>query len=496
MLLMDECLQMRELRRGAVLRICCAVALLLCGFSTGVKAQTAVSDVPKLVQDLRDKDPAVRGAAAAALDNLQDIAAEPALIAGLKQSDQNVSAATVLVHTLGRFKDAKAVAAIAELLPGGAGHEAAQQLLQMGPLGSHALAEATAPEDDATWAAVQDSFLDAPDVGLEVLPGVLKNAQSAQQRAAIVGLLANCAAQNPYYENPPRAAFVAEFLPAAADADSGVRVAVAAAIKQLAETEKLDDPGLGDPDFGLQETLPVPRNPDEGVKQGAADALAAARAAAPEATENAGGTTAGKRGAKSAATPKSAEARKLAQIKNCNEEAIPRRIPLLGDASALVRAVAADKLGKLDYRATAMNGSGHEQNLSEVPALIAALKDPHALVRAASAEALGEIGDNSAVTALIALLKDAKAKVVVAAAGALSAMVKGQGYAQDALNPGDHQAGSRALGELLSSREEKVRHAALSALVDVGTLDEMKKIVPLLEDKDVFMRNGAALALA
>ena len=81
---------------------------LLLSFSASLKAQTKASDVPKLVQDLNDKDPAMRGAAAAALDNLHDTAGEPALIAGLKQSNKNVSAATVVVRTLGRFNDAKA----------------------------------------------------------------------------------------------------------------------------------------------------------------------------------------------------------------------------------------------------------------------------------------------------------------------------------------------------------------------------------------------------
>lgn len=191
-----------------------------------------------------------------------------------------------------------------------------------------------------------------------------------------------------------------------------------------------------------------------------------------------------------------AEERKLAQIKKWNDEtAIPKLIPLLQDASSLVRAAAADKLGKLDYRATAMNGSDHEQNLSEVPALIEALKDSHALVRAAVAEALGVIGDEAAAAPLIELLKDAKPKVVVAAANALSAMVTGQGYVQDALTPEDHQAAGSALVRLLASTDQEVRHAAAGALVDVGTVDDMKSVVPLLGDHDVLLQNQAGQAL-
>lgn len=138
------------------------LALIQCLVCTAsMCAQTKASDVPKLVQQLNDKDPAVRGAAGAALDNLKDPAAEPALIAGLKQSSQNVSALKVLVRTLGRFNDAKSVAAIAGLLPSDAGHDAAAQLLQMDPLGSQAVADATASDNENTQAAVKDSFLDA-----------------------------------------------------------------------------------------------------------------------------------------------------------------------------------------------------------------------------------------------------------------------------------------------------------------------------------------------
>lgn len=195
---MHEQEQMHKFRRSGVFPLWCG-ALLLFSPSASLKAQTKASDVPKLVQDLNDKDPAVRGGAAAALDNLHDTAAEPALIAGLKHSAQNISAATVLVRTIGRFNDAKAVAAIAELLPGEVGHAAAAQLLQMDPVGIQAVADATASQSKATQAAVRDSFIDAPELGLKVLPATLKNSKSAAQRTMIVSVLADCAAQNPWY---------------------------------------------------------------------------------------------------------------------------------------------------------------------------------------------------------------------------------------------------------------------------------------------------------
>jgi HEAT repeat protein len=513
------------------LPVFCGAALLLLTFSASMRAQTKAADAPKLVQQLNDKDPAVRGAAGTALDNLKDPAAEPALIAGLKQSSGNVSALQVLVRTLGRFNDVKSVAAIAEILPGEAGHVAAAQLLQMDPLGVQAAADATASEDESALAAVRDSFIDAPEVSLKVLPSTLKNSKSAAQRAVIVVLLADCAIQNPWYEDPPRPAFTKGILPAALDADAGVRVAVAAAIQKLAETEKMDDPGMGHPDFGMKDALPVLKtlagdqdadvrtaamdalgsmanadavailkkhlnDPDATVKQHATEALSAAKAAAPAPEAAANAEPTGKPEAKKAGAPKSAEARDLAQIKNWDDEtAIPKLIPLLQDPSSLVRAAAADKLGKLDYRATAMNGADHEQNLSEVPALIEVLNDSHALVRAAAAEALGAIGDESAAAPLIGLLKDPKPKVVVTTTEALSTMVRGAGYAQDVLSPEDHQAAGAALVGLLASSDQEVRHAAVSALANVGTLDDMKSVVPLLGDQDVFVQNRAADAL-
>ena len=507
--------QKRTVRSDTVLPVFCGAALLLLTFSASMRAQTKAADAPKLVQQLNDKDPAVRGAAGAALDNLKDPAAEPALIAGLKQSSGNVSALQVLVRTLGRFNDAKSVGAIAEILPSEAGHAAAAQLLQMDPLGVQAAADATASEDENALAAVRDSFIDAPDVGLKVLPSTLKNSKSATQRAVIVVLLADCAIQNPWYEDPPRPAFTTGILPAASDADDGVRVAVAAAIQKLAETEKMDDPGMGHPDFGMKDALPVLKtlagdqdadvrtaamdalgsmanaeavailkkhlnDGDATVKQHATEALSAAAAATPRPEAAANAEPTGKPEAKNAGASKSAEARESAQIKKWDDEmAIPKLIPLLQDPSSLVRAAAADKLGKLDYRATAMNGADHEQHLSEVPALIKVLKDSHALVRAAAAEALGAIGDGSAAAPLIGLLKDAKPKVVVAAAEALSTMGMGAGYAPDVLSPEDHQAAGSALVGLLASSDQEIRHAAVNALVEVGTVDDMKSVVPL-----------------
>jgi HEAT repeat protein len=512
--------------------LCLALMFLSLASSTGLRAQTKAADVPKLVQDLNDKDPAVRGAAATALDNLHDPAAEPALIAALKQNSDNVPSARVLARALSQFRDANAVAAIAALLPGKAGHIAAAQLLQMDQPGQQAAADATASEDKNTLAAVGDSFLDAPEAGLAVLPGTLKNSKSAAQRSVIVLLLADCAIQNPWYENPPRPAFTQGFLPAASDANPDVRMAVASAIQKLAETQKLEEPGMGHPDFGLQEALPVLQtlaadkdvdvratamdalgslanadavailkkhlnDPNETVKQHATQALAAAEAAMPGPIVVGNAEPKTKSSATDRAAAKTTETRELTQINLWNDQVdIPQLIVLLSDPSSLVRAAAADKLGKLDYRNTAMNGADHEQDLSEVPQLIATLQDSHALVRTAAAEALGAIGHTSAVPGLIGLLKDPKPKVVVAAADALGSMVAGHGYAADVLSADDHTAASSALVELLASNDQEVRHSAISALSTVATVDDLKHVIPLLGDSDRFVRNQAATTLA
>src|SRR6202043_1773123 len=112
----------------------------------------------------------------------------------------------------------------------------------------------------------------------KVLPSTLRNSKSPAQRAVIVILLADCAAQNPWYDNPPRFAFVQGFLPAASDTDPSVRAAVASAIKELAETEKMDAPdGVGHPDFNLNETLPALKafaeDQDADLRTAAMDAL-------------------------------------------------------------------------------------------------------------------------------------------------------------------------------------------------------------------------------
>ncbi len=518
--------------RGTRLAHLSLIFLLLLAFaSTGLRAQTKAADVPKLLEELTDKDPAVRGAAEAALDKLNDPAAVPLLISALQHAGTNTNECKVLIHTLGKFNDPRSIAALADHLKGEAGNSASEQLLQMGPLGIQAVADATASEDETTKASVEDAFLTAPELGLKVLPPLLKTSKSAAQKSNIVALLADCADENPFYENPPRSAFVEAFLPAASDAIPAVRIAFATAIQQLADmTKQINDPGMGHPDFGLSTALPALKSlaadrdvqvrvaamdalgaiggagaitilkahandPEPAVKQLVATALTAAAPAPapiPDATPIPKTTE-----RHPAAAQGSDESRKLARIKGWNEQtAIPKLIPLLADPSSLVRAAAADKLGKLDFRSDSMNGASRDQDLSEVPALIDALKDAHALVRAAAAESLGVIGDESATAPLMDLLKDPKPKVVVAAANALSALVAGADYTRDVLSKEDHEAAGKALADLLSNSDADVRHAALSALVNVGGAPvDMQKVVPLLSSDDVLLRNQAATVL-
>lgn len=492
-------------------------------------AQTK-EDVPKLLEDLNSNDPAIRGAAATALDNLHDPAAVPMLVSGLRHNGHDAATIAVLVRTLGKFDDANAVAAVTELLPGDQGVIAAQQLLQMGQKGIQSLVDATASEDETTQANIGEAFkAAAPELSLKVLPIVLKTSKSARQRAQVVGILADCADENAWYAPPSGHDFVEAFLPAASDESPVVRTAVASAIKRLAGVEKDSANTRFPADFSLNRALSalqsLAEDRDSAVRIVAMDALGAmgsrdaipilkkhvndpdptvkehattALAASVPAPESASSIQPAPNSAERRVTAKSdPESRKLALIKELDDEAIPKLIPLLRDPSSLVRAAAADKLGKLDCRATAMNGEDHhQQNLSEVPALIHALEDSHALVRAAAAEALGEIGDEGAASPLVGLLKDPRPKVVVAAADALSMMVAGQGYVQDALTPEDHVAAGKALVDLLSSKDQSVRRAAVSALVNVGTLYNMTDMIRLLKDEDSFVRTQAANALA
>jgi HEAT repeat protein len=490
-----------------------------------LQAQTTVGDAPELLENLNSTDPALRGSAAAALDNLHDPAAVSILVSALSSS-HNASATAVLVRTLGRFDDANAVAAIANLLSTDAGVVASQQLLQMGERGTQAAVRALASDDERTRANVSEAFKSDPNLSLKILPAVLRTSISAKQREQIVGVLADSALE---YEDPPGLSFVEGFLPGASDAVPSVRIAVASAVQQLADREKELADSRFPPDFALSRALPALRSlaedRDSAVRVAAVDALGAmGRAdaisilkkyvddadpivkahvetalAASEHTAFPASSSqpAPKRAELHATTKEKAEARRLAFIKEWNDEsAIPKLVTLLRDPSSLVRAAAADKLGQLDDRATAMNGQDHQQNLSEVPALVRALKDTHALVRAAAAEALGQIGDKRAASYLTGLLKDPKPKVLVAAADALGMMATGQGYVQDALTPEDHKAAGNGLVDLLSSSDQSVRRAAVNALVNVGTLDNMKHVVPLLKDEDVFMRSQAASALA
>ncbi|MGB7283071.1 MAG: HEAT repeat domain-containing protein [Candidatus Acidiferrum sp.] len=345
---------MRSCQRSPILcalaRTCFSLAFFLLGAfaAAGLRAQTKAADVPNLLQHLTDKDPAVRGAAEAALDKLTDPSAVPLLVSALQHAGSNTAECKVLIHTLGKFNDPRSIAPLADQLKGEAGNSASEQLFQMGPLGIQAVVDATASEDETTKASVEDAFLTNPELGLKVLPPVLKTSKSAAQKSNIVALLADCAEQNPFYEDPPRPAFVEAFLPAASDANPAVRIAFATAVQELGNMAKqIDDPGMGHPDFGLNQALPALKSladdrdmqvrvaaidalgsvggadavsilkahandSDPSVKQHAATALTAA-APAPKLIPSP--QSAAKSGERNAATQASAESRHLDMIK-------------------------------------------------------------------------------------------------------------------------------------------------------------------------------------
>jgi len=129
--------------------------------------------------------------------------------------------------------------------------------------------------------------------------------------------------------------------------------------------------------------------------------------------------------------------------------------PLLGvlqdkAANRLVRARAADALGKLKYAPA-------------VPTLVAGLDDPHVSVQSASAKALGVIGDKSAVMPLIFAPQRSNPATIANAARSLGQL-------------GDRRA-SGALVALVGHGEQRVRSAATTAL---GALGDPRAIKPLI----------------
>jgi HEAT repeat protein len=171
----------------------------------------------------------------------------------------------------------------------------------------------------------------------------------------------------------------------------------------------------------------------------------------------------------------------------------------LSDGSGLVRALAAEGMGRLK--------TGRRS-----PALRRALEDQAAMVRAAALKALGRSGDPAVTQLLEKYLTDEQPTVRIAAAGALARLGRTDGWsrireATKAANPDERGAAFRALGELqdrsaaamltqgVKDPQPSVRGAAAMALADLRTVDAAGAIEPLLSDPIPAVRAAAAISL-
>ncbi len=151
-----------------------------------------------------------------------------------------------------------------------------------------------------------------------------------------------------------------------------------------------------------------------------------------------------------------------------------------------------------------------------VALLVALLRDEHPDIRRTAVESLGKIGDRSALPAVLPLLTDAVPAVRAAAAQALGRMATPNdeavivGLAGSLGDPDDkvRQATAVAIGDiepsprqlataaaLLKASEVQLRRAAVHALLTLETGQVVEWLLPLLEDRDAEVRQGAVAAL-
>lgn len=171
----------------------------------------------------------------------------------------------------------------------------------------------------------------------------------------------------------------------------------------------------------------------------------------------------------------------------------------LSDGSGLVRALAAEALGKLE----AGRRSSRLRN---------ALEDQAGLVKATVLKVLGKSGDRSVIPLLEKALKDEQPAVRLAAAGALYHMGQTAMWdtilkAASAPNPEERATALRMVGELkdprglsvlqeaITNTQPSVRGAAASALGDLGKVQGIPALEHALEDKIPAVKTSAAISL-
>ena len=155
------------------------------------------------------------------------------------------------------------------------------------------------------------------------------------------------------------------------------------------------------------------------------------------------------------------------------ERGIAALIPLLGDESAELRRTAAESLGKIGDR-------------SAVTALLPLLTDPTPSVRAAAAQALGRMAnpdDEAVISALARALEDSSDRVKQVAALAIGE-----------IDP--TAAELRPVVVLLRRPDVRVKRAAVRALLVGETAPFVEALLPLLDDPDADVRQGAVAAMS
>lgn len=182
-----------------------------------------------------------------------------------------------------------------------------------------------------------------------------------------------------------------------------------------------------------------------------------------------------------------------------SEEAYPYFVDGLSDGSGLVRALAAEGLGR-------SKAAPHVARLQQ------ALEDQAGMVRVAVLRAFGRSGDRSRITVIEKALKDDQATVRMAAYGALLALGRKDAWDRiregaEASNPEDRAAALRKLGDAEDRRglpillrdsshgQPSVRGAAASSLGELGDPAAEPALARLLGDPVPAVRAAAAVSL-